>query len=54
MPQPLCDIMWNIVGGLVVAFLILSIQWITKKLKCRAFKQVFGNDIDDLYPKIRD
>ena len=49
MAQGLWNIMWNIVGGLVVAFLILSIQWVTKKLKCRAFRQVFGNDLDDFY-----
>jgi hypothetical protein len=49
MAQPLRDIMWNIFGGLVVAILISFIQWIKKKLKCLAFKQVFGNDIDDFY-----
>jgi hypothetical protein len=49
MPQPLWDITWNIVGGLVVAFLTLSVQWIIKKLKCRSFRQVFGNDLDDFY-----
>jgi hypothetical protein len=49
MTQPLWDIMWNIVGGLVVAVLILFIQWIKKKLNYRAFRQVFGNDTDDFY-----
>ena len=41
--------MWNIVGGFIVAILILFIPWIKKKLKFRVFRQVFGNDIDDFY-----
>ena len=46
---PLWSVTWNIVGGLVVAFLAVSVQWIMKKLRCRAFRQVFGNDLDNFY-----
>jgi hypothetical protein len=49
MPQSLWNILWNIVGGLVVAFLTLFFQWTRKKLRCRAFKQIFGHDLDDFY-----
>jgi hypothetical protein len=49
MEQGLWNLTWNIVGGLVVALLIISIQWVSKKLKCRAFRQVFGNDLDEFY-----
>lgn len=49
MPQAVWNITWNIVGGLVVAFLTLFFQWSIKKLKCRAFRQIFGNDLDDFY-----
>jgi len=49
MAQELCNLMWNIVGGLLVASLIFSIQWIRKKFSCWKFKQVFGNDTDEFF-----
>ena len=42
-------IIWNVVGGVIVAILILAFQWIVEKVRQRAFRQVFGDDIDAFY-----
>ena len=49
MKQERYNLIWNIVGGLLVASLIYSIQWIRKKFSCWKFKQVFGNDTDEFF-----
>lgn len=48
MPQAFSNIICNIVGGGIVAMLISAYHWTIGKLKCHAFRQVFGDDRDDL------
>jgi hypothetical protein len=49
MPQALWNIIWNITGGIIVALLISLYHIVTKSLRCRAFRQVFGRDLEELY-----
>jgi hypothetical protein len=49
MSQALWNIVWNITGGIIVALLIFAYHSIVKYLRCRAFRQVFGKDLDELY-----
>jgi hypothetical protein len=43
------NITWNIVGGFIVAWLTFIYQWITKRLKHRKFRKIFGNDLDNFH-----
>lgn len=49
MPQELWNIIWNVVGGVIVVLLTLSYQWTARRLRHRAFRQVFGDDLDGFY-----
>lgn len=49
MQQGFCNLIWNVVGGLLVASLIYSISWIRKRFSYWRFKQVFGDDTGELF-----
>ncbi len=49
MPQACWDIIWNITGGVIVALLTLAVHTMVQKLRSRAFGQIFGSDLDELY-----
>ena len=42
-------IIWNVIGGAIVAGLTLSLQSISKKISRRHFRMVFGNDVEDIF-----
>ena len=49
MPQACWDIIWNITGGVIVALLTFLFLNIKQRLRNRAFRQIFGSDLDELY-----
>jgi hypothetical protein len=49
MSQALWSVIWNVLGGVIVALLTLATHWTVGKFKHRAFKQVFGKDLGDFY-----
>ncbi len=49
MPREFWEVFWNVVGGGIVAILIFFIQFIRKKINRRAFRKVFGDDVEETY-----
>jgi hypothetical protein len=54
-PDGVKNIVYNIIGGILVALLTLAFLKIKGKLRHRAFKQIFGNDLEEnfyiIYPE---
>lgn len=45
--QGIQNIIYNIIGGLIVALLTLTVQFFRKKLRYRLFKRIFGDDLEE-------
>ena len=43
------NVIFNIICGIIVALLILSVQFIRNKIRNRQFKKLFGNDLDEIF-----
>ena len=42
-------VMWNIIGGAIVAGLTLTVQVICKKVRRRSFRMIFGEDVESFF-----
>ena len=47
--EGLLAVMWNVIGGAVVAGLILAVQGICKKVRRRSFRMIFGKDVENVF-----